>query len=436
MRTLTLLGLGLAVTGLACGGRSSLGALEGSGTGGTATAGTTSTTSAGAGGTGGQGGGGPCSAEALPPRSFDLPSDAIGRAPQLVASSLDGSRVSLLTVAAPEPIPLDANPFLQQVTLDDAWTAWTDQPLGTARLVGPALSFEAPHQPGDGLTVWVNSATQATGQQAYYVQEADPLVESPPSTVLLGFTPPHHHVTVPVLGSSSVGYEQVSETVLALAAPGALVPFFTDYCPLPPPLNGSSDAVAVTNGFLVAAVGPQFVGCDAPLTLNILRHDVGELPVEVGALLPGGLLSHTWLLPRPGGAWVLAVQPMSASVTLWAQALDEQGQSVDTPFLVDLPPLFEPATLTVASFGDGFAYAVLTADSGEVGAIEVQTFDGAGVPGLGWSLTPTAAPRSDEPLSLLPGPDADALLLAWSSTTTAPGVAGNARVFATRLGCF
>jgi hypothetical protein len=431
-----LLLIALTATTAACGARSNLEAFEVEAT--SATGGSTSSgvgASGGGGASGGAGGRGPCSSVVLPERSFDLENGEVGRAPQLVATSLDGRRVSLLMMAAPEPILLDSYPELRQVTFDDAWDDWSEAPLGTPKSLGGTIGFRAPHQPGDGLTAWVSASSQATGPLSYYLDEVDPTIDDPPSTILLGFAPPITHATVPRLGSASVGYVQTGQTVLGLASPAGMIPVFTDLCPLPAPTQGITDAVAVNDGFLVAAARPMFVGCDLPTDVSVFRHEVGELPVEVFRHGSGGLLSHVFMRPRAGGAWLLFVRLQDASQQLEAMALDEAGEPLGEPLQVELPPLFEPGTLTVSAYGDGFAYAVLTSDSGEVGSVEVRTFDADGAGGLAWSLVPAASPRPLEPLSLLPGPDGEALLLAWSSFSLAPTIAGNAQIYASRLSC-
>ena len=419
-----------------CGARSTLdllpsggGGSSSAGTGGGTTTTTTTTTTT--------GGGGPCAS--LSPRaevrSFDTHPERLGHRPQLVATSADGARVTLVIRADLDPMIMDAVSLLTQVTLDP-WSSWSAAPLGDELLIGAGIEYVTPRTREDGLTVWFYFFTQGTGPGMGLLKSAPTDVPEPPGEVLMGLEARPSFVTGPV--GSAVGLGTVTffggaeHANLAVATPQGMEDHLDYACTQTPMWMAG---IRGPGGFLAALTTPQTLGCDVGRAVEIVRYSESEPPATTHAFDLSTSLVQLHMVPRSDGAWVVwQTGDSETSGPLEALRIDQAGQPLSSAIeLVGEGTVFE--TVGLATLGDDLAVAYSDAFDPSTPTIVVEVFADDGFPKAGAMVTPLAWPRPNEPYALLGSPSEDALLLAWSAAEPDPGVAGTAQVYAVRLDC-
>jgi hypothetical protein len=398
----------------------------------------------GAQGGGGSGPGGACAAFAVgtEARSFDSLLDGqFGRDPQLFATTLDGSRVTLAFRSQPEDIPIDDSPLINQVTFSP-WDDWPDTILGNARQLSFGQAFTVPRTREDGIHLLLFRATFAGGPELTALVGA-PVDEDNPAAVLVSpdsRTPAFVSGPFREAGPTGLGYTYSvtdgEQGELVSLFPEGAVSFLAGGC--------TSDPIHVdavrTGGAMLAAITLVAGGpCSPGLGFRVVRYDEDELEV-VAEWAASGSLAQLQLVPLHGAeggeAWVVwqTTDGRTAGPLMGMRVSAEGSLETEPIVLVGEGLVFDRVALS--SSGDDrlvVAYRDVL-DPGPPNFI-VMGFDRDGVNTFVSSYAPVAWPRPRDRYAVFGSPAGDHLLLSWASDGVDPTITGSAQLYTVRFDC-
>jgi hypothetical protein len=364
------------------------------------------------------------------PRSFDTLEGHIARAPQLVATSFDGSAVTLVVRADQDPPIIDGNSTSTQVTFAP-WGEWADgELLGSERVIySGSVTVAVPRTREEDLSVLTSFSTFATGIGLAAIMGASTDDDAPSAQVLGNLVGQPFFMTG--RGGQRWGFGYVADTgdgFVGTVEPGAFTLF--DAGCQPDHMAGLRRG----NFFIAAATDT----CGASTDLSIVAFDDDSVALRH---VPGTFdgIEQLYLVPRADGDIWMVYQPTGEP--LYADHLDESGASTTDQrvAVIDDPDVAFAARERLAVTGAGEGLAVVYPQSGEdLPPLVLRVLDGFGeVVFEEWLALPglAPAPSETERMSLLASPDGESMLLAWAQDGFLDETPGTARTYVTRLDC-